>query len=78
MARIVSHFHWVFLGALQDDDDYGKQGIAQFAKEAENEGHCLDFIETIPKVDEVDKMKQIGENILIKGDIKKKKFDNPQ
>uniref|UniRef100_A0A8C4N8T5 G-protein coupled receptors family 3 profile domain-containing protein n=1 Tax=Eptatretus burgeri TaxID=7764 RepID=A0A8C4N8T5_EPTBU len=48
MARIVSHFHWVFLGALQDDYDYGKQGIAQFAKEVENKGHCLDFIETIP------------------------------
>ena len=64
MARTVFHFQWVFLGALQDDDDYGKQGIAQFADEAEKKGHCLDFIETLPNVDEVDKMTKIGENVL--------------
>uniref|UniRef100_UPI00358E2AEC extracellular calcium-sensing receptor-like n=1 Tax=Myxine glutinosa TaxID=7769 RepID=UPI00358E2AEC len=61
MARLVSHFHWDFVGALQNDDDYGKQGIAQFANEAENKGHCLDFIETLPNVDEVDKMRKLGE-----------------
>uniref|UniRef100_A0A8C4RC62 Receptor ligand binding region domain-containing protein n=1 Tax=Eptatretus burgeri TaxID=7764 RepID=A0A8C4RC62_EPTBU len=65
MARIISHFHWVFLGALQDDDDYGKQGIAQFVKEAENKGHCLDFIETIPNVDEVDKINLLASVIVV-------------
>uniref|UniRef100_A0A8C4PZD3 Receptor ligand binding region domain-containing protein n=1 Tax=Eptatretus burgeri TaxID=7764 RepID=A0A8C4PZD3_EPTBU len=30
MAHLVSHFHWIFLGALQNDDDYGKQGIFHF------------------------------------------------
>uniref|UniRef100_A0A8C4R177 Receptor ligand binding region domain-containing protein n=1 Tax=Eptatretus burgeri TaxID=7764 RepID=A0A8C4R177_EPTBU len=43
MARIVSHFHWVFLGALQDDDDYGKQGIAQFDRSCTN-NHRLAII----------------------------------
>uniref|UniRef100_UPI00358E54B7 extracellular calcium-sensing receptor-like n=1 Tax=Myxine glutinosa TaxID=7769 RepID=UPI00358E54B7 len=65
MARLVSHFHWDFVGALQNDDDYGKQGIAQFANEAENKGHCLDFIETLPNVDEVDKMRKLGEDIIV-------------
>uniref|UniRef100_A0A8C4Q2I4 G-protein coupled receptors family 3 profile domain-containing protein n=1 Tax=Eptatretus burgeri TaxID=7764 RepID=A0A8C4Q2I4_EPTBU len=65
MARIVSHFNWVFLGALQDDDDYGKQGIAQFVKEVENKGHCLDFIETIPNVDEVDKINLLVSVIVV-------------
>ena len=64
MARIVSHFHWVFLGALQDDDDYGKQGIAQFAEEVENKGHCLDLIETIPNIEEVDKINLLVEIFL--------------
>ena len=65
MARIVSHFHWVFLGALQDDYEYGKQGIAQFVKEVENNGHCLDFIETIPNVEELDKINLLGEETVL-------------
>uniref|UniRef100_A0A8C4QQQ6 G-protein coupled receptors family 3 profile domain-containing protein n=1 Tax=Eptatretus burgeri TaxID=7764 RepID=A0A8C4QQQ6_EPTBU len=39
MARVVSHFQWIFIGALQNNDDYGQQGIAQFANEVENIGH---------------------------------------
>ncbi|XP_049339700.1 extracellular calcium-sensing receptor-like [Astyanax mexicanus] len=46
-ALLVKQFGWTWIGALQSDNDYGRYGIAAFAKEAEGLGICIAFVGTI-------------------------------
>uniref|UniRef100_A0A8C4NPC1 G-protein coupled receptors family 3 profile domain-containing protein n=1 Tax=Eptatretus burgeri TaxID=7764 RepID=A0A8C4NPC1_EPTBU len=49
MKLVVLHFDWAFVGVLGSDNDYGHNGISQFVSEAEQEGTCIAFRETMPK-----------------------------
>ncbi|XDV29282.1 hypothetical protein PO909_032419 [Leuciscus waleckii] len=43
LAQLVKHFGWTWVGALSNDNDYGKTGIATFIKAAEEEGVCIEY-----------------------------------
>ncbi|XP_073706250.1 extracellular calcium-sensing receptor-like [Garra rufa] len=43
LAQLVKHFGWTWVGALSNDNDYGKNGIATFIKAAQEEGVCIEY-----------------------------------
>ncbi|XP_051725954.1 extracellular calcium-sensing receptor-like [Ctenopharyngodon idella] len=45
LAQLVKHFGWTWVGALSNDNDYGKTGIATFIKAAQEEGVCIEYSE---------------------------------
>ncbi|XP_034780736.1 extracellular calcium-sensing receptor-like [Acipenser ruthenus] len=47
LAQLVKHFGWTWIGAIRNDDDYGNTGMATFVKAAQEEGVCIEYIETI-------------------------------
>ncbi len=47
LASLVKQYGWTWIGALQSDNDYGKNGISAFTKEVEKMGVCIAFVGTI-------------------------------
>ncbi|XP_051512774.1 extracellular calcium-sensing receptor [Myxocyprinus asiaticus] len=47
LAAIVKLYGWTWIGALQSDNDYGRNGISAFTKEVEKMGVCIAFVGTI-------------------------------
>ncbi|XP_059361858.1 extracellular calcium-sensing receptor [Carassius carassius] len=47
LACLVKRYGWTWIGALQSDNDYGKNGISAFTKEVEKMGVCIAFVGTI-------------------------------
>ncbi|MGH0143042.1 UNVERIFIED_CONTAM: hypothetical protein FKN15_077586 [Acipenser sinensis] len=47
LAQLVKHFGWTWIGAIRNDDDYGNSGMATFVKAAQEEGVCIEYVETI-------------------------------
>ncbi|XP_033883512.1 extracellular calcium-sensing receptor-like [Acipenser ruthenus] len=47
LAQLVKHFGWTWIGAIRNDDDYGNTGMATFVKAAQEEGVCIEYVETI-------------------------------
>ncbi|XP_076853458.1 extracellular calcium-sensing receptor [Brachyhypopomus gauderio] len=47
LAFLVKQFGWTWIGALQSDNDYGRNGISAFRKEVESLGVCIAFVGTI-------------------------------
>uniref|UniRef100_A0A672PYT8 Extracellular calcium-sensing receptor-like n=1 Tax=Sinocyclocheilus grahami TaxID=75366 RepID=A0A672PYT8_SINGR len=47
LASLVKRYGWTWIGALQSDNDYGKNGISAFSKEVEKMGVCIAFVGTI-------------------------------
>ncbi|XP_043072544.1 extracellular calcium-sensing receptor [Puntigrus tetrazona] len=47
LASLVKRYGWTWIGALQSDNDYGKNGISAFTKEVEKMGVCVAFVGTI-------------------------------
>uniref|UniRef100_A0A8C4RZL8 Extracellular calcium-sensing receptor-like n=1 Tax=Erpetoichthys calabaricus TaxID=27687 RepID=A0A8C4RZL8_ERPCA len=47
LAKLVKHFGWKWIGAIRSDNDYGNGGMATFLQEAQNEGICVEFSESI-------------------------------
>ncbi|KAL1256582.1 hypothetical protein QQF64_012127, partial [Cirrhinus molitorella] len=45
LAQLVKHFGWTWVGALSNDNDYGKNGIATSIKAAQEEGVCIEYSE---------------------------------
>ncbi|KAM6987498.1 extracellular calcium-sensing receptor-like [Tautogolabrus adspersus] len=46
MARLAIRFHWTWIGAVVENNDYGQLAIQVFQKEIFGKGVCLEFIET--------------------------------
>uniref|UniRef100_UPI00358F0633 extracellular calcium-sensing receptor-like n=1 Tax=Myxine glutinosa TaxID=7769 RepID=UPI00358F0633 len=61
MKLVVLHFDWAFVGVLGSDNDYGHNGISQFVSEAEQEGTCIAFRETMPKDFDADDLVRFGD-----------------
>ncbi|TSK38408.1 Extracellular calcium-sensing receptor [Bagarius yarrelli] len=47
LAFLVRRFGWTWIGVLQSDNDYGRNGISAFTKEVESHGVCIAFVGTI-------------------------------
>ncbi|XP_077016967.1 vomeronasal type-2 receptor 1-like [Tamandua tetradactyla] len=59
MVNLIQHFHWVWIGTVAADDDYGKYGVKVFKEELENANLCVAFSEIIPKVYSNEKMQKV-------------------
>ncbi|XP_070825814.1 extracellular calcium-sensing receptor-like [Chaetodon trifascialis] len=47
MARMAIRFHWTWMGAVIENNDYGHLAIQVFQEQIEGKGVCLEFIETV-------------------------------
>ncbi|XP_060734684.1 extracellular calcium-sensing receptor [Tachysurus vachellii] len=47
LAFLVKRFGWTWIGVIQSDNDYGRNGITAFTKEVEAHGVCIAFVGTV-------------------------------
>ncbi|XP_041796792.1 extracellular calcium-sensing receptor-like [Chelmon rostratus] len=47
MAQMAIRFHWTWMGAVIENNDYGHLGLQVFQEEIQGKGVCLEFIETV-------------------------------
>ncbi|XP_051778485.1 extracellular calcium-sensing receptor-like [Erpetoichthys calabaricus] len=62
IIQIIKHYGWTWVGAIASDDDYGQYAMRNFSEEFKVFG-CLSFLETLPKLNEKDKIFQIVNSI---------------
>uniref|UniRef100_UPI003590236C extracellular calcium-sensing receptor-like n=1 Tax=Myxine glutinosa TaxID=7769 RepID=UPI003590236C len=72
IARMVLHFGWIYIGTIQNNDDYGREGIAQFIVESEDYGLCFAFQEVLPQKEDENEIKRLGE--MLRRNITKKQW----
>ncbi|XP_009291983.3 extracellular calcium-sensing receptor isoform X2 [Danio rerio] len=63
LASLVKQFGWTWIGALQSDNDYGRNGISAFTKEVEKMGVCIAFVGTILRTYPQSKITEVVEMI---------------
>ncbi|KAM3616846.1 uncharacterized protein V6R79_024473 [Siganus canaliculatus] len=63
LAALVNHFGWKWIGAIQSDNDYGRNGILAFTKEVEKLGVCISFVGTVLRTYPKDKILDVVEMI---------------
>ena len=56
MAALVKRFGWQWIGAIQSDNDYGRNGILAFREEVEKMGVCFAFVGTVLRTYKRDKI----------------------
>uniref|UniRef100_A0A669EHB2 G-protein coupled receptors family 3 profile domain-containing protein n=1 Tax=Oreochromis niloticus TaxID=8128 RepID=A0A669EHB2_ORENI len=47
LAALVKHFGWQWIGAIQSDNDFGRNGILAFKEEVEKFGVCIAFVASV-------------------------------
>ena len=60
MAHLVLHLGWLYVGTIAVDDDYGRPAVAQFVEITEQNGLCIAFRESIPKVQSHHSIVELG------------------
>lgn len=63
MAALVKRFGWQWIGAIQSDNDYGRNGILAFTEEVRKLGVCIAFVGTILRTYTMDKILEVVEMI---------------
>ncbi|XP_034556197.1 extracellular calcium-sensing receptor-like [Notolabrus celidotus] len=63
LAALVRRFGWQWIGAIQSDNDYGRNGIQAFTEEVKKHGICIAFVGTILRTYPMDKMLDVVEII---------------
>uniref|UniRef100_A0A3P8RXS5 Olfactory receptor C family, n1 n=1 Tax=Amphiprion percula TaxID=161767 RepID=A0A3P8RXS5_AMPPE len=63
LAALVKHFGWQWIGAIQSDNDYGRNGILSFTEEVKKLGVCIAFVGTIARTYSMDKILDVVEMI---------------
>uniref|UniRef100_A0A3P8RXC0 Olfactory receptor C family, n1 n=1 Tax=Amphiprion percula TaxID=161767 RepID=A0A3P8RXC0_AMPPE len=63
LAALVKHFGWQWIGAIQSDNDYGRNGILSFTEEVKKLGVCIAFVGTILRTYSMDKILDVVEMI---------------
>ncbi|KAL3991807.1 hypothetical protein ACER0C_011432 [Sarotherodon galilaeus] len=63
LAALVKHFGWQWIGAIQSDNDYGRNGILAFKEEVEKFGICIAFVGTILRTHTKDRFLKVVEII---------------
>ncbi|XP_075891866.1 extracellular calcium-sensing receptor-like [Nelusetta ayraudi] len=65
LAALVKRFGWQWIGAIQSDNDYGRNGIAAFTKEVKKFGVCIAFVGTILLTYPMEKIMEVVEMIKL-------------
>uniref|UniRef100_A0A667XH54 Olfactory receptor C family, n1 n=1 Tax=Myripristis murdjan TaxID=586833 RepID=A0A667XH54_9TELE len=63
LAALVKRFGWQWIGAIQSDNDYGRNGILAFTKEVKKFGVCVAFVGTVLQTYKMDKILHVVEMI---------------
>uniref|UniRef100_A0A3B3XGH8 G-protein coupled receptors family 3 profile domain-containing protein n=1 Tax=Poecilia mexicana TaxID=48701 RepID=A0A3B3XGH8_9TELE len=63
LAALVKHFGWEWIGAIQSDNDYGRNGVLAFAEEVKKLKICIAFIGTVLRTYPLDKILKVVEMI---------------
>lgn len=63
MAALVKHFGWEWIGVIQSDNDYGRNGILAFTEEVKTHGICIAFVGTVLRTYPVEKIVSVVEMI---------------
>lgn len=59
----MKRFGWQWIGAIQSDNDYGRNGILAFTEEVKKLGVCIAFVGTILRTYTMDKILDVVEMI---------------
>ncbi|XP_060690403.1 extracellular calcium-sensing receptor-like [Hemiscyllium ocellatum] len=59
LAQLVKYFGWSWIGALANDDDYGRFAIQQFIEQVTEFGACIAFSYILPKIYNAEKISQV-------------------
>ncbi|XP_062329927.1 extracellular calcium-sensing receptor [Osmerus eperlanus] len=72
LAALVRRFGWTWIGALQSDNDYGRNGVLAFTEEVQKQGVCIAFVGTVLRtytrariLDVVDTIKQSMVKVIL-------------
>lgn len=63
LAALVNHFGWQWIGAIQSDNDYGRNGILAFTEGVKKLGVCVAFVGTVLRTDPIEKILNVVEMI---------------
>ncbi|XP_044059732.1 extracellular calcium-sensing receptor-like [Siniperca chuatsi] len=63
LAALVKRFGWQWIGAIQSDNDYGRNGILAFTEEVKKLGVCIAFVGTVLRTYTMDKILDVVEMI---------------
>ncbi|XP_061576531.1 extracellular calcium-sensing receptor [Cololabis saira] len=63
LAALVQQFGWEWIGAIQSDNDYGRNGILAFTEEVKKFGVCIAFVGTVLRTYSMEKILDVVEMI---------------
>ncbi|XP_026222234.1 extracellular calcium-sensing receptor-like [Anabas testudineus] len=63
LAALVKRFGWEWIGVIQSDNDYGRNGVLAFTAEVQKFGVCIAFVGTILLTYNMDKILNVVEMI---------------
>ncbi|XP_026230775.1 extracellular calcium-sensing receptor-like [Anabas testudineus] len=63
VAALVKRFGWEWIGVIQSDNDYGRNGVLAFTEEVQKFGVCIAFVGTILLTYNMDKILNVVEMI---------------
>ncbi|XP_045930176.1 extracellular calcium-sensing receptor-like [Micropterus dolomieu] len=63
LAALVKRFGWQWIGVIQSDNDYGRNGILAFTDEVKELGVCIAFVGTVLRTYTMDKILDVVEMI---------------
>ncbi|XP_076002211.1 extracellular calcium-sensing receptor-like [Genypterus blacodes] len=69
LAALVKHFDWQWIGVIQSDNEYGRQGVLAFTEEVKKLGVCIAFAEKIYRTYKMVKILDVVE-IIKKSTVK--------
>ncbi|XP_032446487.1 extracellular calcium-sensing receptor-like [Xiphophorus hellerii] len=63
LAALVKHFGWEWIGAIQSDNDYGRNGVLAFKEEVKKFGICIAFVGTVLRTYPQEKILKVVEMV---------------
>uniref|UniRef100_A0A3Q1IY95 Olfactory receptor C family, n1 n=1 Tax=Anabas testudineus TaxID=64144 RepID=A0A3Q1IY95_ANATE len=63
LAALINHFGWQWIGVIQSDNDYGRNGVLAFTAEVKKFGVCIAFVGAILRTYTMDKILDVLEMI---------------
>ncbi|XP_055003864.1 extracellular calcium-sensing receptor-like [Boleophthalmus pectinirostris] len=63
LAALVKHFKWHWIGAIQSDNDYGRNGVSAFIQEVKKLSICVAFVGTVLRTYSMDRILRVVDMI---------------